>query len=222
MRSALPDPLEKDFTEEAMGTSASVLQGPFDAATYAQSAASDAKSRASVLLALHQYGFITGYGRNWYKSRGSDLMEELLLIFASDWGAATTARTSKSSYASDPNLQSFFDPQLNQDAYGLTVNESGYYWTIVIFTKGNDMLVIERGASSDYPTTQARAQAQQMFATAPARFDVGDQSPLGFFGPNLRLIAIGALVVMLMTACGIAVVVFVVFSPHRQKEQPKP
>ena len=218
MRAALADPLEKDFTEQAMGTSASLLQGPFDAATYAQSAASDVKSRASLLLALHQYGFVTGYGRNWYKSRRSELMEELLMVFASDWGAQTTASSSKSTYASDPTTQSFFDPQLMYGAYGLTINEGGYHWTVVIFTKGNDMFVIERGAPSDYPTSQATAQARQMFDVAPARFDVRDQSPLGFIGPNFRLIAIGALVVMLMTACAIAVVLFVVFS--RQQQQP--
>lgn len=221
MRAAMADPLETDFVEYPTGATGSIIEGSFDATGYAESAGSGAESRASVLQALHDYGFVTGYGRTWHKSRSDDRLEELLLVFATDWGAATTAGTSKSPYERDPTFQSFFDPQLNQGAYGLTVLEGGYHWTVIIFTKGNEMFVLERGSGNAYPMIQARAQAQEALAVAPARVNLAAQgAPLANITGNLRLPAIGALVAMLISACAISVILFVVFKPRSRKVAP--
>src|SRR5205807_2260133 len=85
----------------------------------------DAASRSSILQALKDYGFVSGYGRDWSKPRFSDKMEELLMVFNSDWGAATTASTSRTSYSKDDHYNSFFDPQVNADAAGRVRHRRG-------------------------------------------------------------------------------------------------
>ena len=226
----MADPVETDFVESLMRASGT-LTGSFDAKTYADVSGLDAASRSSILQALKDYGFVSGYGRDWSKPRFSDKMEELLMVFNSDWGAATTASTSRTSYSKDDHYNSFFDPQVNADAYGVTEDDGGYYWSVVIFTKGNEMFAIERGSATEYPTAQSIAQAQKAFAVAPSRIDVPAVSVLGSqmlpgFMPNLRLLAVGASVLMLLAVCAIGVGVFVAFRPPPRvsavEAEPKP
>ena len=227
VRAAVADPVETGFLEFLEGASGS-LEGPFDATTYANSVASDSKGRGSVLQALHDYGFVTGYGRDWWKSGSSERLEEVVLVFADARGATTAARTSRTSYAKGQYFQSFFDAKLNDGAYGVTEGEDGYYWSVIVFTKGNDMFAIERGSYSDYPTAQSIAQAQKAFEFAPNSIDVPPPAVAGpGFLPNLRLLVIGALVLLLLAACAIAVGVFVVFKPWSPRlpaveAEPKP
>ena len=227
----MADPVETDFVEAFMRASGT-LTGSFDAKTYAEVSGLDASSRSSILQALKDYGFVSGYGRDWSKPRLSDKMEELLMVFNSDWGAATSASTSKTSYSKDEHYNSFFDPQVNADAYGVTEDDGGYYWSVVIFTKGNEMFAIERGSATEYPTAQSIAQAQKAFAVAPSSIDVRAATLtvpeiLPGFAPNLRLLAIGASVLMLLAVCAIGVGVFVAFRPSRPRvpaieTEPKP
>jgi hypothetical protein len=217
LRAAMADPVETDFVEmpdRASGT----LEGSFDAEKYAQAWGSDSKSHSSVLRALRDYGFVAGYGRDWYKSKQSDEMEELIMVFNQDWGAEATASTSRTTYSTDQNFQSFFEPHLNNGAYGVTERTGGYYWSVVIFTKGNDMFAVERGSPSGYPTTESIAQAQKAFDVAPARIHVAAQPIVpAAFSRSFRLFAVGALVLMLIAACAICVTIFVVFAPRMPK-----
>jgi hypothetical protein len=209
LRGAMADPVESDFVE-SLARASGTLTGPFDAKTYADTSGSDANSRSTILRALQDYGFASGYGRDWSKPRLSDKMEELLMVFGGDWGAATTAGTSKTSYSKDEHFRTFFDPQVNADAYGVTEDDGGYYWSVVVFTKGNAMFAIERGSATAYPTTQSIAQAQKAFAFAPNSIDVPPPAAVGpGFLPNFRLLAIGASVLALLSACAIGVGIFV-------------
>lgn len=209
LRGAMADPVETDFVEALARVSGSLI-GPFDAKTYADTSGSDADSRSTILRALQDYGFASGYGRDWSKPRLSDKMEELLMVFGSGWGAATTASTSKTSYSKDEHFRTFFDPQVNGDAYGVTEDDGGYYWSVVVFTKGNEMFAIERGSATEYPTAQSIAQAQKAFAFAPKSIDVPPPAPVGpGFMPNFRLLAIGASILALLSVCAIGVGVFV-------------
>jgi hypothetical protein len=213
LRAAMANPVETDFVE-SLGQAPGSLIGTFDAKTYAQTSGADATSRGSILQALKDYGFVTGYGREWSKPRLSDRMGELLMVFNSDWGAAATASTSKTSYSKDEHYRLFFDPQVNADAYGVTEDDGGYYWSVVIFTKGNEMFAIERGSATEYPTAQSIAQAQKAFAFAPNSIDAPPPAAVGpGFLPNLRLLAIGVSVLMLLAACAIGVGIFVAFRP---------
>ena len=59
------------------------------------------------------------------------------------------------------------------------------------------MFAIERGSYSDYPTAQSIAQAQKAFEFAPNSIDVPPPAVAGpGFLPNLRLLVIGALVLL--------------------------
>ena len=65
LKSALAEPPSSVYVEATPGTMG-VLEGPFDAQTYAT--AEFASKQASVVAQLSLAGFVTGYGRAWAKA----------------------------------------------------------------------------------------------------------------------------------------------------------
>jgi hypothetical protein len=211
---ALADPVETGFTEMPPGGNA--LEGYFDASRYARATESDAKSQQRLADSIKSWGFVTGYGRTWYMPRLSDWLAELVLVFNDRTGAEGVASSSKDTYASDPAFQAFIDASSVPNAYGLTeISQTGFHWTIVIFTKENDLFAIERGSSTDFMTDQGVAQARRAYTIAPAGTNVADQTPpTSSFARYFRPIAFVAFVGALVSSAVLAVLVIIIFAPR--------
>src|SRR5207248_2868817 len=81
------------------------------------------------------WGFVTGYGREWYMPGQSDWLGELVIVLHDRSEAQGFAGESKLAYARDAAFQSFFDMSTIPSAYGLTeTTPAGFHWSIVIFS----------------------------------------------------------------------------------------
>jgi len=219
LTSALADPVEAGFTEMDLG-SANALEGYFDAKVYARNTVTDSKEQQTLVDALNSWGFVTGYGREWYLPRQSDWLGELVMVFRDVSQAEGYASSSKVAYARDPAFQTFIDVPNVPKAYGLTeVTQSPFHWTIVIFTKQNDLFAVERGSRADFMTQQGVAQAEKAFSVAPNGTSLVEQSgPLtATFNKYVRPLAIVVLIGSLISGAVLAILVFVIFSRGSQR-----
>lgn len=218
LRAALADPIEPSFIEADVGT-AGTLEGPFDANAYVEYYRSFGTSEAEIqrgLQFLKRDGFTGGYARQWYRTRSTDVMGELVMVFGSNGGAAASEQATKQRYAQDAGFQSFVDSsRFGKNSYAATLTSSGYDWTVILFVKGNGLFAVSRGSSSKYMTSQALAQAQHAFTTAPSGFAMSAPSSAGAgFARYLRLIAAVGAMMLLVAATVAAVIVFVVRTPR--------
>lgn len=205
LRAVLADPIDQAFLEVTT-SSPGWLVGQFDAKTYIDSFTDrDAQTRQSALDSLVREGFVSGYEREWYKVGGQDWLGELLLVFQNSTGAGSMAEGSKAGYAQDAGFKNFVTASAIPDAYALTEASLGRQWTVVIFTKGNDLFAVVGGSSSDYTTASTLAQAGKQFQAAPATISVAGpsaprvRSPLviaGIVGASAA--AIGGLAAMIL------------------------
>jgi hypothetical protein len=225
--SALADPVESGFMEVDQGTS-NTLEGYFDASAYARSLAADGTTQQQIVDYLNQYGFVTGYGRDWYLPRRSDWLDEIVMVFNDRSGAAGVASSSKINYARGQYFGSFIDVSRIPNAYGLTETINGFHWTIVTFTKGNDLFSIARGSDSDFMTDQAVTQADKAYAVAPNGTALAGQVvPTSGFSQYVRPLEVVAFVGALVSSVVLAVMVIVIFGPRGRQtptvgEAPKP
>jgi hypothetical protein len=191
LRATLADPISQDFVEADQGTPGTV-EGSLDATRYVDSTSATAAERQGMLDSLNRNGFISGYGREWYKPRSNDFLGELVLAFTNPNGARATASLSKIRYAQDKGFQSFTD-SLIPGGYALTEVASGYSWTVVVFTKADGMYAVAGGSPSDFMSADVLAQAQKEYRLAPANTLAPSHqtAPIGF--------ALALLLVLLIT-----------------------
>lgn len=195
LRATLADPISQDFVEADQGTPGTV-EGSMDAARYAASSSATTGERQSLIDSLNRNGFISGYGREWYKPRSNDFLGEIVLVFTNSSGARATASLSKVRYAQDKGFQSFTDSPI-PGAYALTTVSSGYSWTIVVFTKADGLYAVAGGSTTDFMSADVLAQAQKEFRLAPANTLTPSHqtAPIGFaLALLLALLVTGGLV----------------------------
>jgi hypothetical protein len=207
------------FVEVDLGTR-NAVEGYFDAAGFANATGTDAAARQSISDELTSEGFVTGYGRQWYQPKKSDWLYEVVMVFRDRTSASAAASWNKVEYARSSSFDAFVDVHLNSNAYALTETIQDFQWTVVVFTRSNDMFVIARGSNADYMTDRGLAQAQRAYSQAPNGTALPQQSPpTAAFAKYIRPVAIVGLVGALMLAAALGVIVFVVFAP---RIQPKP
>jgi len=195
LRATLADPISPDFVEADQGTPGTV-EGSLDAARYVDSTSATAAERQGMIDSLNQNGFISGYGREWYKPRSNDFLGEIVLAFASSNGARATASLSKIRYAQEKSFQSFTD-SLIPGGYALTEVGGGFSWTVVVFTKADGLYAVAGGSPSDFMSADVLAQAQKEYRLAPANSLAPSHqtAPIGFaLALLLALLVTGGLV----------------------------
>ncbi len=169
---------------------------------------------------------MTGYGRTWYLPRQSDWLAEVVLVFHDVTEAEGVASSSKDTYARDSTFQSFVDVPTVPNAYGLTeVSQAGFHWTIVIFTKQNDVFAVERGSSSDFMTEQGIAQAEKAYSVAPNGTALaGRAGTASAFSQYVRPLELVAFIGALVSSAVLAVLVIAIFArrPGAVDAVPKP
>jgi hypothetical protein len=201
LRSALADPVTGDYLEVDLGTPG-VLEGPFDVQAYADSFQLDAKSRETLINGLNKEGFVAGYARTWYTPGSRNIwMAESILVFQADKGSTSARQSSKLHYATDKGFGRFVDTGNIPQSFGLTYQgPDGFKWTVVVFSKGNDVFAVIVGSAADYMTASALGQATTEYASAPDRTSV----PPARAGDPPSALASGL-------AFGTALVVFLLF-----------
>jgi len=221
LRASLADPIDKQFVEVDRGTP-NTLEGPFDAKAYAAYyQATDPQERQRIIDVLNENGFISGYGREWYRPRTDIWLGEVVLVFTKPDGAAAAASSSKIRYEQSKGFQSFVGAGSIPAAFAVTVNGNGFDWTVVVFPKGNDIFAVAGGSPSDYMTSAVVAQAQKQYAQAPAGTTMHRQ-PTNATSPllSMPLLAIVALALMLIVGVTLAIVVFALARPRPHASSP--
>jgi len=206
LRATLADPFRVDFVEVDLGTP-DILEGPFDVEVYADSFRLDAKTRETLINELNKQGFVGGYARTWYTPGSTTVwMAEGILVFRADAGATSARLSSKVHYATDKGFGRFVDTGDIPQSFALAYQgPDGFRWTVVVFSKGNDLFVIIFGSAADYMTESALGQATKEYRLAPDRTSARPAQPS--HRPNALASGVGfatALVVflLLMVALG--------------------
>ena len=200
LRSTLADPIDAAYVEADQGAP-NTIEGPFDATRYADYAAlTDPQYRQRALDGLKRNGFIAGYGREWYLPGTGNLLSEIVLAFANSSGAAAATAESKVNYSASKAITTFIDPAGVPNAFALTYRGADRFeWTIVIFTKGNDVFGVTGGSDSDYLTGDVEAQARRAFAFAPAD-TLTASKPAATPGFAVSLVLVTAVIGLLLLA----------------------
>ncbi len=218
MRAALADPIERSFIEVDIAQPGT-LEGPFDAQAYAdyyKLAGEDQQTGGSLVRRLKSYGFVSGYGRQWYQQRTSEYLGEIVMVFTATSGASALASSSKIQYQQHIGFQSLVDPHLSKASFAVTDKSGGYSWTIVIFQKGANLFAVARGSNLSFRTDEALAQAHRAYDVAPSDIAIAQPSLLAGVTQPLRLIVVLGLMLLLAIATVVAVLVLVVFAPRAQ------
>lgn len=208
LRATLADPFRVDFVEVDLGTP-DVLEGPFDVEAYADSFRPDAKTRETLINALNKEGFVGGYARTWYTPGSTNMwMAEGILVFRADTGATSARLSSKVRYATDRGFGRFVDAGDIPQSFALTwQGPDGFKWTVVVFSKGNDLFAIIVGSAADHMIESALGQAEAEYRLAPDHMSV---RPAQSNHPNAVASGVGfatALVVFLLLMVALGAVV---------------
>ena len=208
LRATLADPFRVDFVEVDLGTP-DVLEGPFNVEVYADSFRLDAKTRETLINELNRQGFVGGYARTWYTPGSTNMwMAEGILVFRGDDGATSARLSSKVHYATDKGFGRFVDTGDIPQSFALTwQGPDGFKWTVVVFSKGNDLFAIIVGSAADYMTESALGQAEAEYRLAPGHTSV---HPAQSNHPNAVASGVGfatALVVFLLLMVALGAVV---------------
>jgi hypothetical protein len=206
---ALANPVESSFVEITAARSGDLV-GWFDAGVYATWSGPDASTRDYVRGILITNGFVTGYQREWYMPNQTDELYETVFVFQKPAGAETMLSAIKQDFSSSQSFSSWMPVGLNDTSFGLQETVGGYHWILVGFVKGNDTFELFRGASADYQSSSALAQAREMYTVAPSGTALAAPARKPsmfsrFLMPVVITLVVGVL--LMLTALVIAVVV---------------
>ena len=198
LRAVLADPVDPAYVEVDQGTQGTI-EGPFDAARYADSGAlPNAQLRQRMIDRLNRNGFLSGYGREWYKPRERIFLGETVLAFVNTAGAAALWKMGKVDYAAGKGFDKFVDASGIPGAYALNeVSTEGFHWTIVSFTKGNELFAVAGGSDSEYTSAEVLAQGRKEFALASPGA-LASTRPTGRVGFVVALILVAAVISVLV------------------------
>lgn len=214
LRAILADPTSSDYVEVDQGTP-NALVGPFDARTYADSFQTDSKTSDALVDSLNKEGFLAGYARSWYKPGTQIYMGAAVFAFHANAGARSALRASKLQYATGAGFKSFLDSSSIPQSFALTDSgPDGFNWTVVLFTKGNDMFAILAGSATGYTSADALTQAKAEYVFAPASTFAGTPAVLAAghaFGKALLV----SLVLMAMLVAAVVGSILVVLNARK-------
>jgi len=196
------------YKEEPKAT-AGIIEGPFDAAQYAQvTAAPDAAATAA---ALAQDGFLSGYGRTWVSAGNAHVFVEAVVAFAGAKGAKAWLRQSETADKADPSYAQALTISGIDTYYGARLIDKVHkiYGDAFVFAKGNDVILVTYVSSKNDLGTIAAAQAKRQFDAAPPYTIPPDQWPESnvvasspFAGLKTIGLIVGALIILGLLGAG--------------------
>jgi hypothetical protein len=166
LRGALSDPLDGAFVEA--GVAADTLEGPFDAITFTKVEYTDADLQKSIQERLKYDGFITGYGRTFYKEAADAWLVEDVFAFGSASDATSYWGWDSAGLRESTYTTRVVDTTAIPTSLGAEYLLDGFHGTEIRFARGNDVYEVMIGTSSDYMTAAAIAQAVRVRSDAPA------------------------------------------------------
>ena len=201
-------PLGTGYKEEPKAT-AGIIEGPFDAAQYAQvTAAPDAAATAA---ALAQDGFLSGYGRTWVSAGNAHVFVEAVVAFTGAKGAKAWLRQSETADKADPSYAQALTISGIDTYYGARLIDKVHkiYGDAFVFAKGNDVILVTYVSSKNDLGTIAAAQAKRQFDAAPPYTIPPDQWPESnvvasspFAGLKTIGLIVGALIILGLLGAG--------------------
>jgi len=196
------------YKEEPKATPG-IVEGPFDAAKFAEiTAASDAAATAA---ALARDGFLSGYGRTWVSAANAHVYVEAVMAFTGAKGAKTWLRQSEAADKADPSYAQALTMSGIDPYYGARLIDKVHkiYGDAFVFAKGNDVILVTYVSSKNDLATIAAAQTKRQFDAAPPYTIPPDQWPENkvvssspFSGLKTIGLIIGALILLALIGAG--------------------
>jgi hypothetical protein len=186
-----------------------VVEGPFDAAKYAEvTSAPDAAATAGLLA---QNGFVGGFGRTWTTTGSAHVLVEAVMAFAGAKGATAWMRLSETADKADPNYSQALTIAGINNYYGARLIDTTHkiYGDEFVFVKGNDILIVTYVSAKNDLGTVAATQAKKQLDAAPPYTIPPDQWPESkvvatspFAGLKTVGLVIGVLILLGLIAAG--------------------
>ena len=143
-----------------------ILEGPFDAGTYASIGGIDMQSTINTLA---KDGFISGFGRAWVQQSPSRVMVEIVVAFTGGDGAKQWLQQSQDADMTDPTFQHAITVDGIETYYGARMSDtSSYFADAFLFVKGNDGFLVSTISGFDDLGDSAAAQTRVQYRHAPA------------------------------------------------------
>lgn len=160
----LAEPPSTGYVELASHTPG-ILEGPFDAGTYASIGGLDMQS---TITTLAQDGFIAGFGRAWVQQSPSRVMVEIVVAFTGGNGAKKWLEQSQLADMTDPTFQHSITVDGIETYYGARMSDSSSYFAdAFLFVKGNDGFLVSTISGFDDLGDSAAAQTRVQYRHAP-------------------------------------------------------
>jgi hypothetical protein len=153
--------------KEEPKTTPGILEGPFDAAKYAQATA--ATDAGPTTQALARAGFVTGYGRTWVSAGSAHVWVEAVMAFTGARGAATWLRQSEAADKADPSYAQALTISGIGTYYGARLVDKVHkaYGDAFVFVKGNDVYLVTYVSNKNDLASIAATQTKKQFDAAP-------------------------------------------------------
>jgi hypothetical protein len=154
------------YKEESKATPG-ILEGPFDAAKYAQvTAAPDAGATAR---SFARDGFLTGYGRTWFSAGHGHVWVEAVMAFSGAKGAKAWLRQSEAADKADPIYSQALTITGIDTYYGARLVDKVHkvYADAFVFLKGNDVFLVTYVSSKNDLAAITATQTRKQYDAAP-------------------------------------------------------
>jgi hypothetical protein len=161
----LAEPPSTGYVELASHTPG-VLEGPFDAGTYASIGGLDMQT---TITTLAKDGFIAGFGRAWVQQSPGRVMVEIVVAFTGGQGARLWLQQSQLADLTDPTFQHPITVDGIETYYGARMSDSSSYFAdAFLFIKGNDGFLVSTISGFDDLGDSAAQQTRVQYRHAPA------------------------------------------------------
>ena len=160
----LAEPPGTGYVELASHTPG-ILEGPFDAGTYASIGGLDMQT---TITTLARDGFIAGFGRAWVQQSPSRVMVEIVVAFTGGKGARLWLQQSQLADLTDPTFQHSISVDGIETYYGARMSDSSSYFAdAFLFVKGNDGFLVSTISGFDDLGDSAAEQTRVQYRHAP-------------------------------------------------------
>ena len=160
----LAEPPSTGYVELASHTPG-ILEGPFDAGTYASIGGLDMQT---TITTLAKDGFIAGFGRAWVQQAPGRVMVEIVVAFTGGKGARLWLQQSQLADLTDPTFQHSITVDGIEAYYGARMSDSSSYFAdAFLFVKGNDGFLVSTISSFDDLGDSAAEQTRVQYRHAP-------------------------------------------------------
>ena len=153
--------------KESPKTTPGILEGPFDAARYAD--VTGATNATATTLALARDGFLSGFGRTWVSAGTRNVWVEAVMAFTGGTGAKTWLLQSEAADKADVNYSQALTITGIDTYYGARLIDKVHkiYGDAFVFVKGNDVYLVTYVSSNPSLGTIAATQTKKQYDAAP-------------------------------------------------------